>query len=125
MFAAYDLGVVPVNTNRFSSLRVFGLGADKNDRFRLFSSSGPYVGLLSKPTRDRRPTQFCRLRLELDPGVTEVDEDTITIRAYWNLPTGWGLGGIDWQLNKVTGQIRPIKTPVYCKNFYCEPNEDR
>ena len=125
LFVVYNLWVVHADANRLSSLRVFGLTAEDSDRFHKLSSMDPYVDLLSKPTLSTPEIQLCQLRLELDSEVLEAEGDTITIRAYWNVPTGWSLGGIDWELNKTTGQIRPIKTSVYCRNFECEPNEDR
>jgi hypothetical protein len=85
----------------------------------------PYVDLLTKPTRTRWEPQFCRLWLDLDPKSGKETEDNFTILAAWTLPTGWGLGGIDWQLDKRMGRIEPVKASVYCEVFECEQDEER
>ena len=114
----YSVWFVYADTNRLTSLRVFG--AKSPGSFQVLSSMDPYIELLDKPSL-KTGARLCTLKLVIRQDVKQ--GDTVLVNAYWTQPTGWGIGGIDWEFDTKGSELRPVKTAVYCNNFGCEDEE--
>ena len=113
----YSILVVNAPTRGFSSLRIIGR-TNEHPAFRVFDTSDRHIDFLETPMIEEPAFRPCSMRPDVQYKTRE--NGTHLLHGYYVLPTGWGVGGIEWRWDPARQRLDPIKNNIFCKNFVCE-----